>query len=1618
MSVSTNLQSIELVHLIAALSPVETNSVHSLSDVAKYVNIQSQSSQFETLKKNIAILVHDLIFKQFANPAPEAVREMVSNALDAQVRSNQVMPIAIILEGNMLKIKDRGDGMNYSSVVNFLVPGRSSNPEAIFNLDNGIPKVTGRFGQGGLAAFFFLLYQSGSHPSGVPFFKVEDNSVEISFICQEGDKNFQMTFKGLEQEDGKINVQKIITPIAIVDHENKSIRIRTFHEGSTPLQMDFEEKENQVLVDVKETTKKKTGTTFKIISPLIKDKANAIVNYLKEAFAFVPNTPLLINKEQINPSEAFKVISFEGGELYFQPNKKAKKGVLVVCEGGKRIIQFETSHPNLFEKVGLSFHRLSLSQERNTLDYSSLAKPLNALVNEIFKSEKLNREEKTALFNALVPLLIEGNYKSVIEIITAAVVSLSQKEVIQTLEFVHSLYIDLKPLNYVKAKENWRLFINNKSQDEPVLTFEKDNTNYIILSDKLFHSQRHDLSLLNQALAELWISFRHEKVKDFSGSVSTKLATPTTSIPPIFNENDTTTDLSRYESMPGADIPFLSEEGKKLYPEDQKLFDSIVEIKELIEHYQTKSYVQMGGVFVGFAKRKCFYYFKDFIEDKLNKKDGLNLLNKVALKLLLIPDLSLSNYHSFLSHTLSVYQKMVGEEKIYFLDGLICSLKMIHTAISKTPFSYQPIYDYYLSVKKLIMAFGYEGYFNFFSHVNPNNISSLEILVKKLNPDLKLKTFDLVQSILGDIQDLIKMPDGELIEFLNCFLDEERHFHPSFSFKAKDYQLLSKYLFSKPYSFEYKKSILFAYYYATRIYNGIEILKGPTLCNFIQLSSTWKNEEIDRKGKLLVKTFHDIEHASLRKLHYLNACYIEQNNNEKSFIEEEQKKEVAELKEINKAFNQNGKFDGFHEFYLRIWEKYELIPDEMRPFVYTAILGDQSQFKSKDYAILDPTAKEPATPLHQDPYVIENVGSEKLAQIRIQAAIKQSLEPHFCFGELIKNSQEAAKEGIPPIVEIEVHTNSKGHLILVFKDNGHGMDQAGLHVLKCPGASSKRNEVNQKNPNFGLGFLSAVGQYDKVYVQSTKDNVFSSISFEKTENTILTRTAPSEAKDGPSGTTIILEKMEVTNLALELILIRCALIAKCRYMQGITITFNGQPLNGYIQGSPIVKHSFPYQGGLIEAQIKKSDGGLYCKGVKIGKVDKSYTSVLPSSVKDILDKEEVHFTLLIPQAEQIRNRGHLTENNALLMTSQKAILAAALKYCHLLLLQDKHFPNLSKDFWYDFEKPNFSLSEDLKKQLSIIQNGFFSDNKMTMLKKNLLKFIQNSFKDMNETLYFPQQNCDATQLISLLEEQLESISWADELKLSLESPVNLALLLLHFPISSTATLFSLREDIKRELIERILNEDGSYDLDYISEESLEDLQYIVFEVIDFNLKDPGLNLFANHFKEAIVGHIKSIKSQQEIEPVKGEETEPLANFLKKAASYYFQKQIVVTFEALPDGKIAKATQGGNVFTVNTQSKELKSFLKLAEGSSSLEKISKNYETIKSWLGTLVHELTHMDEMASSCTHDQAFRDKMAEKLNVFWMLDEAKPSVLDVLAEAFQPIKRGKKRKFEEIDFI
>ncbi len=441
----TGRKEIELVQLIAHLMPAAPESIKNLQDIKQLFHQDLSYSEQEL--QNIRHLVHNLIFRQFPRPETDAIRELISNSLDAHVRAKtESEPIFIQLQGNKLTVQDHGDGIGFDTLVNFFVPGRSSNPSAIFSLERGIPNVTGRFGQGGVSLFYFLLYHTLKSSPTLPEFSANNHQIRLPIAYDVDGKSYEVVFTcSLNEKNVQIHCKDISSKI------EKKITVNTYREGQR-LKLKFFEEGGLVKLDLYQylTPSSKIGSCFKIISPLIESHKDAIERSIRSNFEHVSNTILKLNGKKLNlfemPPQSFEYcqniphacltttdpiplvnsthepiqtsisshneLVFEWGSLSFTPPSQARSGSITLCEGGKLILEWPIITGLVPDKTVIDFNILNLTHDRASISFTDtrLKQAILQAIHRILSSSQIANREKSSLLNALFPLLKEDAF--------------------------------------------------------------------------------------------------------------------------------------------------------------------------------------------------------------------------------------------------------------------------------------------------------------------------------------------------------------------------------------------------------------------------------------------------------------------------------------------------------------------------------------------------------------------------------------------------------------------------------------------------------------------------------------------------------------------------------------------------------------------------------------------------------------------------------------------------------------------------------------------------------------------------------------------------------------------------------------------------------------------------------------------------------------------------------------------------------------------------------------------------------------------------------------------------------------------------------------------------------
>ena len=586
---NVNPELMELPNFIASLMSLSSDQIKDMKDLQQH--IQHISNTKIKFSPTVIHYINNLIFDQFPG-IEHCVREIVSNALDAHARANHFdKPISLNIKGNKLILDDEGDGMGWSSLLSFFVPGCSSNAKAIFDLSEGIPQVTGRFGQGALA-IFSLIYALPSDTRCVPRFFEEDGiqKLELTYYVGEGKQVHKII---IDPE----TIAELPQQTSLQSGQRK-ISIHTHRQGENPLKMKFIAIGDKVfLKNITEKPKDKKGTTFKISCPLIKESQGKLISYLSKAFKHV-SIPFFINQALINSSN-HKTLQVDGGALYYTPqdytlqDKNSNEGgTLIVREGGKLIAEFVLEKGLVPKEMNVNFDQLPLTHDRLTLDFKDVKSRaiLEAIIDKIWTSD-ISLPEKGALLNGLFPIIGKNQYnliKKIRDLISRDKIPfLPDSPDFRALNENQGLYFNPRyfsslPYPTFFEGDGYKLYVLPTTSSKPVAAISCDGQYHIFLNEQLFSKDlrqlQYNLSLLNK-----WLQNKDEKVVIDVNKILQQLKLPQSkeSLDQCINQmesveifsNQFALDWKKYEMLPDKvpTIETLNFMARYLHPQDLKM---------------------------------------------------------------------------------------------------------------------------------------------------------------------------------------------------------------------------------------------------------------------------------------------------------------------------------------------------------------------------------------------------------------------------------------------------------------------------------------------------------------------------------------------------------------------------------------------------------------------------------------------------------------------------------------------------------------------------------------------------------------------------------------------------------------------------------------------------------------------------------------------------------------------------------------------------------------------------------------------------------------------------------------------------------------------------------------
>ena len=107
------------------------------------------------------------------------------------------------------------------------------------------------------------------------------------------------------QTEQGLSFEAVSQPIPVPPSIKRKISIHSWRKGDLPIKMKFKEINGEILLDIISKPKETEGTSFKIVSPLVKSNKQKIEDYIVKVFKSV-KSPIILNGRPIN-SNSFQV---------------------------------------------------------------------------------------------------------------------------------------------------------------------------------------------------------------------------------------------------------------------------------------------------------------------------------------------------------------------------------------------------------------------------------------------------------------------------------------------------------------------------------------------------------------------------------------------------------------------------------------------------------------------------------------------------------------------------------------------------------------------------------------------------------------------------------------------------------------------------------------------------------------------------------------------------------------------------------------------------------------------------------------------------------------------------------------------------------------------------------------------------------------------------------------------------------------------------------------------------------------------------------------------------------------------------------------------------------------
>jgi hypothetical protein len=1640
----------EFIDLLTCLTSLKEKTVGSFADLKAKIEAQKNSQEFLERRALVEEIANRLIFRQFPKPAFEALRELLSNCIDAHVRIDHVgADYCIVVTLNdvdhQISFKDQGDGMDWSKMIPFFVPGRSSNPKALFKAEDGLPGVSGQFGQGSFAAYFFLLHHISSLFNSLPTIqpKEKENGFTFSLLVIKEDKPHEITF------DSE-NLEIVVRPLEKKEYR-KVMKIHSLRENGDPIFIVFREKLGKIFVKISEKEKKEEGTITKISSPLINSLfSSRAVQFLNETFRYASQVPFQMicnsdvsiqNQTLSSPSQCFNSLThldkqtdastqkpstpsssssqyfypvmdptkqyesmpFDGGTLWFPKNIKVTESLtrqVTISEKGRRVIFFPAS-----AEIGIDFEKLHLSQERSSLNFEDeeLKHKIMGIITQVWNHPDWSWEVRAALLNSFYPLIVGDKFNLIVEIKTliqktASVPFLPALEKLRKLHlkeaiYLNPAYLDQITLPVVVEMRGRRIFVvepGENIEDRPFtfLYFKHGGYRNLLINKSLLQKDQPALSQFNLYLIDLLLKF--EAGNEEAHQINLLGLVDTACPLPLANSHEISSKIAEhhpdhYEYLTDAQTLFhVMDLGLLVItdPDFACLEQYDGKPKDRFSHF----FSSMHSIPQSCLAKKYAYYLRDLLllqyqQDNKNKTriclEDDNWI-KFYVKIFSSPHLNLPMAHLIIENTLKMVENAPNSERVdrsmqslrYDKDGIFQEIQevkystpyflqfvafsdIIQTQMAITPFCFDRIIEEY---QKLLAIIHYADISNqeiietFFKSPLKGDLN----LCKKLLDKLSLKARQEYLSLLPyfhDIPYLLNLPNKQLINLVAAVHSYHQNFGylkgrvsentKAVTLTSTDCDLIIKHIINNEKISMKKKKLWVSLYLMildSELAARFQLHKESLFKLLLAIRPKKDGEDLKALGETLrnIDRFYRDLNAFIQNpkdFGYGKAAALPGRPEEfilklpfgHSSIEEagswlkENMTHIQKLKADPSAQNRKE----YRSFIIESLENKELIKEDALPYILVALLGETLEISNGDYDFHSFDEKSLFS-LHKHPIVAKKIGNSSLARIRIQGAMRQSINPYFWVNEILKNGIEADAKNIlfkiyshakkesesEKISESDRNSNAKQFLVITVQDDGSGMAEDSLIALITPGISTKRKMANE-DPNYGWGFYGLLAYCEEVHIETIKDGQFSRYILRKEGNEVLIFVDETrEEKESQDGTLFIFKK-EVKNPLIESIQLKSQLMASCKYLTQVNVSLNDKLLPKAASVSPVASYEEPYLNfGSVRVELGSWDEGIYFKNMKMGRLFPECFDLVPQSLMDIMDKDKIKFAIFLPKAEQVMNRSHFIHQEDMLFLIQKCVLMSSIEYLHNQWLEGCHLDMLPIKWRCCLQ---LNLLKDPSKIKGIDHTirqmnpqAFFIEEQ-EQPKRELLarteKFLQ---QHPEMTPYHPKYKDNIQEFLQLIEHQevlrkdTETFKTFREL---CEDKSQAFYLYTHLPLfpeePESPSLHEIYEALSKRLHERKFLVDSRLNLNRIFHKTLEKncwhLEQIIEDVRgqfeDYDI-DPILTHFEEKFRPKLNLHLAFDLRK------KPKEIEFTISFLDAICSQIIKQKIVIRAEFL------------------------------------------------------------------------------------------------------------------------